>query len=117
MEMLSSMGPLQKVMGMIPGFSGKMSDEDLAKTQERLRRFKVMMSSMTQAELEDPKLIKGSRIIRIARGSGVDPTEVRELLHQFNQSKKQMKGLLGNRKMRRQLMKQFGKEGLEQFKE
>ncbi|MFH0815401.1 MAG: signal recognition particle protein Srp54 [Methanobacteriota archaeon] len=117
MEMLSNMGPLQKVMGMIPGFSGKLSDEDLAKTQERLRRFKVMMSSMTHAELEDPKLIKGSRITRIARGSGVDPSEVRELLHQFNQSKKQMKGLLGNRKMRRQLMKQFGKEGLEQFKE
>ena len=57
--------------------------------------------------LEDPKLIKSSRVMRIARGSGTTPKDVKELIKQYNMSKKAMKGFMGNRKMRRQLMKQF----------
>ncbi|MBI5001097.1 MAG: signal recognition particle protein [Euryarchaeota archaeon] len=111
MEMLTNMGPLQKVMGMIPGFSGKLTDEQLAETQERLRKFKVIMASMTDAEMKDPKMLKGSRITRIARGAGVEPSEVRGMLHQYNLSKKQMKGVLSNRKIRRQMLKQMGEKG------
>jgi len=107
MEAVNKMGPLKKVMGMIPGFSNLEDKVDLDQSQEKLRRFRYIMDSMTDEELEDPKLIKAARVMRIARGSGVPAAEVRELLKQYNQSKKMMKGMMGNRKMRKQLMKQM----------
>jgi len=72
------------------------------------------MDSMTDFELENPKEIKSSRVSRIARGSGTSPRDVRELLKQYNNSRKAMKGFMGNRKMRRQLMKQMKGSGFEQ---
>lgn len=108
MEAVSKMGPLQKVMNMIPGMS-KMEDKiDYEESQAKLRRFRVIMDSMTDEEMEDPKIIKASRVQRIAAGAGVDPHQVRELLKQYNQSKKTIKGVMGNRKMRKQMMKQVG---------
>ena len=67
------------------------------------------MSELTKEELENPKLIKRSRINRIALGSGSDPQEIRELLKQYNQSRKMMSNLGGNRRMQQRMMKQFGK--------
>ena len=107
MEMLDGVGPLQKVAQMIPGFAGKVSEKDMEASQERLKKWKVIMDSMTEEELDDPKSIKSSRVIRISRGSGTTPKDVRELLKQYNNSKKAIKGFMGNRKMRRQLMKQM----------
>ena len=107
MEMLQGMGPLKKLTAMIPGISDKLNDTDVEATQERLVRFRVIMDSMTDEELENPKLIKSSRITRVARGSGTTQRQVRELLKQYDTSIKAMKGFMGNRKMRRQLMKQF----------
>ena len=108
MEAVTKMGPLQKVMGLIPGFS-KMEDKiDYEESQKRLKRYRTIMDSMTDEEMEDPKVIKSSRVQRIAKGAGVDPHDVRELLKQYNQSKKTLKGVMGNRKMRKQMMKQMG---------
>ena len=107
MEMLQGIGPLKKLTSMLPGFSDKLKDQDVEATQERLLRFRVIMDSMTDEELEDPKLMKSSRITRIARGSGTSPKDVKELLKQYNMSRRALKGFMGNRKMRRQLMKQF----------
>ena len=67
---------------------------------------------MTKEELENPKLIKRSRINRIAKGSGSDPQEIRDLLKQYNQSKKMMSNIGGNRRMQQKMMKQFGKGDL-----
>jgi signal recognition particle subunit SRP54 len=107
MEMLQGMGPLKKIASMLPGFSDKLKDQDMEATQERLTRFRVIMDSMTDEELENPKIIKSPRVTRIARGSGTSPKQVRELLRQYEMSKKALKGFMGNRKVRRQLMKQF----------
>ena len=107
MEMLQGMGPFKKLASMLPGFADKLSEQDVEITQERLARFRVIMDSMTDEELENPKMIKSSRVTRIARGSGTTTKQVRELLKQYDASVKAMKGFLGNRKMRRQLMKQF----------
>jgi len=111
MEMLEGVGSLSKVANMIPGISGKISEKDMDASQERLRKFRVIMDSMTKEELEDPKILKSSRVMRIARGSGTTPKDVRELLKQYNISKKAIKGFMGNRKMRRQLMKQMKTDG------
>jgi signal recognition particle subunit SRP54 len=107
MDMLTNMGPLKKLLSMLPGMPGLTDKIDVEESQRRLRSFKVVMDSMTEAEMNDPKLIKASRISRIAKGAGVDPKAVRDLLHQYNDSKKAVKGFMGNRKLRKQLMKQF----------
>jgi len=109
MEALTKMGPLGKVMEMIPGMSGMMKKGQLEETQGRLEKYKVLMNSMTKEELENPKLIKRSRINRIALGSGSDPQVIRELLKQYNQSRKMMANMGGNRRMQQRMMKQFGK--------
>lgn len=110
MEMLTGMGPLQKVMEMIPGFGGmkgKMSDQAAQETQERLGRFRVIMSSMTQNELENPEELKATRMKRIARGSGTDAKDVKELLKYYDMSRRAIKGFAGNRKMQKKLMSQL----------
>ncbi|MDD1769487.1 MAG: signal recognition particle protein Srp54, partial [Methanomassiliicoccales archaeon] len=107
MEMLTNMGPLKKILSMLPGMPGMSDKINVEESQKRLATFRTVMDSMTDEEMEDPKLIKSSRVMRIARGAGVDPKEVRGLLHQYNQSKKAVKGFMGNRKLRKQLMKQL----------
>jgi signal recognition particle subunit SRP54 len=114
MEMLQGMGPLKKLASMLPGLGDKLGEQDMEATQERLGRFRVIMDSMTDEELENPKVIKSSRVTRIARGSGTSPRQVRELLKQYNMSRKAVKGFMGNRKMRRQMMKQLKGSGFEQ---
>jgi signal recognition particle subunit SRP54 len=111
--MLGKMGNLDRLMSAFPGAAGRMKDEDLAVTQARLRKFKVILKSLTAEEKSDPKLIKGSRVSRIARGSGVHPREVKEMLRHYNMTRKAVKGFAGNRKLRKQLMKQFGASGLD----
>ena len=107
MEMLQGMGPLKKLASLLPGLGDRMKDQDVEATQERLARFRVIMDSMTDEELENPRLIKSARVMRIARGSGTTTKHVRELLKQYEMSRKAVKGIMGNRKMRRQLMKQL----------
>ncbi|NLI73307.1 MAG: signal recognition particle protein [Euryarchaeota archaeon] len=117
MEMLTSMGPLQKILNMIPGISNMQDKMDVEGSQEKLRKFRIIMDSMTEEEMEDPKLIKSSRVNRIARGAGVDNKDVRDLIKQFNMSKKAMKGFMGNRKLRRQLMKQMSSDDMMAFQD
>jgi len=107
MEALAQMGPLGKVMEMIPGMSTMMKGNQAEVTQKKLERFKVLMNSMTQQEMENPKLIKRSRLQRIAAGAGADVQEVRELLAYYNKSRKMMSSLGGNRRMQKQLMRQM----------
>ncbi|MAH17989.1 MAG: signal recognition particle protein [Euryarchaeota archaeon] len=107
MEALAQMGPLGKVMEMIPGMSAMMKGNQADVTQKKLERFKVLMNSMTQQEMENPKLIKRSRLQRIAAGAGADVQEVRELLAYYNKSRKMMSSLGGNRRMQKQLMRQM----------
>ncbi|MCD6383175.1 MAG: signal recognition particle protein [Thermoplasmata archaeon] len=117
MEMLTKMGPLKKIMSFFPSF-GKFSlpqGENLEETQRKLAKFKVIMNSMTEEELKNPRIIKSSRIKRISRGAGVTPKDVKELLKQYNQMQKAIKGIQGNRRMRKQLMKQLKIEGLDEL--
>jgi signal recognition particle subunit SRP54 len=108
MDMLNKMGPLGKVAQMLPGGLGaKMQGAEMEESQVRLQKFKVIMDSMTDEEMESPGIIKSSRQRRIARGAGVDVQEVKALLKYFDMSRRMMKGFGSNRKMQRQLMKQL----------
>jgi len=93
-EQVQKMGPLSHVASMIPGFSkikamGKVPDMNVQ--EEKLKHFKFIMDSMTPEERQDPSIINGSRVRRIAKGSGCKESEVRELLKLYKQSKKVMK--------------------------
>jgi signal recognition particle subunit SRP54 len=97
-EMMNKMGPMQQVMNMIPGAGGKLPKNASQVTEEKLGKYKVLMDSMTEHELEHPEVIKQSRVKRIARGSGMRNEDVKELLKYYNVTKKAMKGF-GKRKM------------------
>lgn len=100
LKQLKKMGPIGKVMEML-GLQYKLPD-DVAEIQEdNLNRFEVIMSSMTKEELDNPKLLKSSRLKRIAMGSGTDTRDVRDLLKQYNQMKKMMKTMGKQRRGRR----------------
>jgi signal recognition particle subunit SRP54 len=102
-EAMQNMGPLQKVLGMIPGFSYQLPTNEVENAQERLDSWKVIIQSMTQDEKDDPKKLNRSRIQRVARGSGRDEREVRELIKQYNTMRKMLKQMRGSRRMRRQM--------------
>ncbi|HKM09905.1 MAG TPA: signal recognition particle protein Srp54 [Candidatus Methanomethylophilaceae archaeon] len=108
MAAVTKMGPLSKVMSMLPGMSNVEDKIDYEESQNRLSQFKVIMDSMTLEEKEHPNLIKGKRVERIAAGAGVEVRDVRFLLKQYNQSKKMMGTIGKDRKMRKKLMKQLG---------
>jgi len=100
MEAMKKMGPLSKVLDMLPfGFGLKLDENAMEMTQDKMRRFKVIMDSMTEEEMLNPKIIDSSRIRRIAIGSGSSPQEVRELLKYYktmkNLMKKMKKGKFG----------------------
>ncbi len=108
MNMLSGMGPLNKIVDMLPGgLSGKMKGVDMNTTQDKLRKFKIIMDSMTNEEMENPQVIQASRVRRIARGAGMENKDVKELLKYYNMTKRMMKGFSSDRKMRKSLMKQL----------
>jgi len=103
---MKKMGPLKKVMEMIPGMGNMKLPKDMLEVQdEKLKKWKHIMKSMTKKELEDPDLMfNRKRIERVAKGAGVTSTEVRELLKQYRISKKMMKQMKGNPE---KLMKKF----------
>jgi len=102
-EAMQNMGPLQKVLGMIPGFSYQLPTDEVENAEERLENWKVIIQSMTKDEKEDPKVLNRSRIQRVARGSGRNEREVRELIKQYNTMRKMLKQMKGSRRMRRQM--------------
>ncbi|MEK6967170.1 MAG: signal recognition particle protein Srp54 [Nanoarchaeota archaeon] len=110
MEAMKKMGPLSKVMEMIPGMGQlKLPKEMLQGQEERLKTWKYIMNSMTKAELEQPEEIGPPMIDRISKGSGTSNADVRELLKQYRQSKKMMKMFKGsNPKQMERMMKRFG---------
>jgi signal recognition particle subunit SRP54 len=107
-EAMSNMGPLQKVLGMIPGFSYQLPTDEMEDAEERLAKYKVIIQSMTVEEKEDPKILNRSRIRRIARGSGTDERDVRELIKQYNTMRKMLRQMKGSRRMRRQMPFKLG---------
>ena len=117
MSAVGKMGTLEKIMSLIPGMSSMEDKIDYEASQKRLQVFKVIMDSMTNEEKEDPSIIKAKRIERIAAGAGVTPHDVRELLKQYNQSKKMMSSFGKDRKVRKQMMKQLGGVNLDSLKE
>jgi len=107
---VQKMGSFDKIMEMIPG-AKQAIPEDLLQVQEgKMKKFKFIMDSMTKGEKENPDLIHASRIKRIAAGAGVNQKDVRDLLKQFEQSKKLIKKIGGKRGLKSGAFKRMAKK-------
>lgn len=100
LKQLKKMGPIGKVMEML-GLKYKLPENVAELQEENLKRFEVIMNSMTREELDNPKIIKSSRIKRAAMGSGTRQSDVKELLKQYEQMKKMLKAFGKSRRGRR----------------
>lgn len=101
MKMLKKLGPLEGLLGMLPGM-GKL--KDLPIDENRMRRVEAIVLSMTPKERQRPEILNGRRRQRIAKGSGTKVTEVNNLLRQFSQMRKMMK----NKDKMKKMMNQMG---------
>jgi len=98
MRQVRKMGPLQNVLGMMPGMGKAMKQLRQADMDEReLDRIEAIILSMTPGERANPALIDGSRRKRIAKGSGTTVQAVKQLVKQFDQMKKMMAALAKGR--------------------
>jgi signal recognition particle subunit SRP54 len=94
MRQMRKLGPLQQILGMIPGMS-QLGKIDEMIDEKDLKHIEAIVFSMTPEERRDPDLIKGRRKERIARGSGTDIEAVNALIVQFRQMQKMMKQMTG----------------------
>ena len=90
LKTMRRMGPLKSLLGMIPGLGGT-SSQNMKVDERELDRIQAIILSMTAEERRRPELIKGSRRLRIARGSGTSVQQVNRLVKQFGQMRKVMR--------------------------
>jgi len=107
MQQLKKMGPLQNLVEMMPNLPQGVDSSDVDDGQ--LDRLEAIIQSMTPDERQNPMIIDGSRRGRIAKGSGANAHEVSQLLKQFKEIKKMMKGSKKPKKKNRNKKKQAGK--------
>ncbi|GAE89960.1 signal recognition particle protein [Acetivibrio straminisolvens] len=107
MQQIKKMGPLNQILGMIPGFNAN-ALKDVELDEKKLAHVEAIIKSMTKEERNNPSIINGSRRKRIAAGSGTTVQEVNKLLKDFEEMKKMMKMMteIGKR----------GKKGLKKFR-
>jgi signal recognition particle subunit SRP54 len=93
---IRKMGPIGNILGMLPGANAGQMKDALAQVDDRqLDRLQAIIRGMTPAERADPKMINGSRRLRIANGSGVTVAEVNDLVTRFFEARKMMKQMAG----------------------
>lgn len=112
MQQIKKMGPLQGLVGLMPGMPKEVKDAEIDDRQ--LARVEAIITSMTVEERVSPVIIDGSRRARIAKGSGTSPNEISQLLKQFKEVQKLMKNMggLGTKRMKKKTRKaKKGKRG------
>ncbi|MCD8171562.1 MAG: signal recognition particle protein [Clostridiales bacterium] len=103
MQQIKKMGGMGSILSMMPGMGSQLSGVDMDEGEKSMHRVESIILSMTKEERANPNLMNPSRKQRIARGAGVEISEVNRLVKQFDQMKKMMKqmpGLMGGGKKR-----------------
>ncbi len=95
MDMMNNLGSMGSILKMIPGMGGALRQMgDLSSAEDEMKKMKVIIGSMTKAEKQDYKVVKESRIKRIANGSGNTESSVKDFLAKFRQMEKMMGGMM-----------------------
>src|SRR3954454_10199933 len=89
LQQVKKMGPLSQLVNMLPGVSGKVTEEDI--DEKSVVRMQAILDSMTKKERAFPQIIDGKRKKRIAKGSGTTVQQINQLLKQYLQMKKMMR--------------------------
>lgn len=100
MEQINKLGSMKGILRLVPGMP-KVSDEQMQQANEQLKKTKAVISSMTKEERIHPEILKASRKIRIAKGCGLQASDVNRVLNQHEKMKemmKQMRGMMKNGK-------------------
>ena len=99
LESLQRMGPLRKLASLLPGLP-EIPIGAVEVAEGKLRKWRYIIQSMTREERESPELIKGSRVRRIARGSGTSEKDVKELLKYYSSFRRMLKRIIRERRLR-----------------
>ena len=99
LQQVKKMGPLDQLVGMIPGMSGMAKEAEASVNRGDLKRTEAIIRAMTPGERRDPDILNASRRRRIATGSGTSIAEVNRLVKQFGDMQKLMKQLRGGRRI------------------
>lgn len=91
LRQMKKLGPLEKVVGMLPGGSDMVKGADFGKQEKEFKRMEGMICAMTLKERRNPSILNAKRRIRIANGSGVKVSELNNLLNKFAQMQQMMK--------------------------
>lgn len=95
MDMIKNLGSMSSILKMIPGMGGALREVgDLSPAEDEMKRMRVIIDSMTKEERQDYKVIKESRIKRIAKGSGSTIKAVEDFIAKFRQMEKMMGGMM-----------------------
>ena len=123
---MSSMGGLDKIKDLIPGLGKAKIPENMLGTQEeKIKKWEHIIKSMTKEERENPEIFEKqtSRISRVAKGAGVNNSDIRALLKQYKMLQEMVKGGMGDmdmsggmsQKQMQKMMKKFGKRKIMRF--
>ena len=96
MQQLKKMGPLQNVLGMLPGIGSKLKGVEI--DDNAMKKPEAIIRSMTRKERARPDILNASRRKRIAAGAGVTVQDVNQLMRQFDQMRKMMKQMMGDKR-------------------
>ena len=91
LRQMKKLGPLEKVMKMLPGGAEAMKGQDLSKQEKEFRHMEAMICGMTPKERRSPQILNAKRRIRVAKGSGVTVTELNTMMNKFAQMQQMMK--------------------------
>lgn len=90
---IRNMGGIGKMLEMLPGMGGKVSDDDVEKSEKEFKQMEAIIQSMTPAERKDPTILNASRRKRIAAGCGQPVSKINSLIKRYDEAKKLMKQL------------------------
>ena len=99
MRAMKKLGPLENIVGMLPGGDAALKDADLDKGQAELRRMEALICAMTPKERRQPNILNASRRRRIATGTGAKVSELNSMLNKFFQMQQMMKKMGKMQKM------------------
>ncbi len=108
LRQLTRMGPLRKVLQMLPGVGLGITDEIAKLGEEKIRKWMAIIESMTYEELDHPEIIDKSRMRRIARGAGVELEDVKELINYYKNLHRMLKRLKKQKGALDKLLKGLG---------
>ena len=112
LKQMKKMGSFSSILKMIPGL-GKLKDVEV--DEKEFVRIEAIISSMTKEERRNPKILNGSRRLRIANGSGTKVEQINKFMKSFEMPQKMMKEMTSNKGMMKKMMKQMNIDNLKDF--